>query len=436
MREPRGRRDWREHRRPTGRHSRNAVLPPRAAAPLIVAILVILACQSAPTDSVEPPADGTQLTSLEIVAPPTLLVHDVALLSAKVLNASGQQVFQSSVGWKSSDPSIVSVAASGATSGIVTAFRRGTVIITATSGNVGDTVTLKVGAQLRIQPDYLTDLPEGWPMAIGDVLQLTTVYADVNGNPIPDVPSVTWSSTNTAAVSVGPTGLVAAHQGNMRATVTVTSPDDTASVPIHVLDVLAGQPASVRLVHGIPGLGPVRFLLTQGSAVSLSYGESVELPILSGTLRVAPEGLPPVDPMIGGTGEFLGVVRPGDQLSLYAVGSPQAGYLQAAWPTTASVAADSGLVRLIQSSSVLVVSLRSHGEPATGLPELCYFDPSNVSQYFARAVGDFDIIGQEKYGQQQEVGRVVASAPGGHAVTMVLTGGGQQPLDVLTFLDR
>jgi hypothetical protein len=370
------------------------------------------------------------------VGPPTLLVHDVALLTAKVFNASGQQVFESLVGWKSSDPSIASVAASGATSGVVTASRRGTVTITATSENVRDTLTLKVGAQLRLQPDDLADLPDGWPMGIGDVLQLTAVYADVNGNPIPDVPLVTWSSTNTAAVSVGPTGLVAAHQADMRATVTVANPDDTIGVPIHVLDVLAGQPASVRLVHGIPGLGPVRFLLTQGSAVSLSYGESVELPILSGTLRVVPEGLPPVDPMIGGTGEFLGVVRPGDHLSLYAVGSPQAGYLPAVWPTTANVAADSGLVRLIQSSSVLVVSIRSDGQPTNGLPELCYFDPSNVSQYFSRAAGNFDIIGQDKYPQQQEVGRVVASAPGGHAVTMVLTGGGQQPLGVLTFLDR
>ncbi len=139
--------------------------------------------------------------------------------------------------------------------------------------------------------------------------------------------------------------------------------------------------------------------------------------------------------MIGGTGEFLRVVRPGDHLSLYAVGSPQAGYLQAVWPTTASVPSDSGLVRLIQSSSVLVVP-SDRGEPANGLPELCYFDPSNVSQYFARAAGDFDVIGQDKYGQNQEVGRVVASAPGGHAVTMVLTGGGQQPLGALTFLDR
>lgn len=121
------------------------------------------------------------------------------------------------------------------------------------------------------------------------VLQLT----DVNGNPIPDVPSVTWTSTNSAAVSVSPTGLVAAHQGNMQATVTVASPDDTLSVPIHVLDILAGQPASVRLVHGIPGLGPVRFLLTQGSAVSLSYGESVELPIVSGTCASRPMGCRP-----------------------------------------------------------------------------------------------------------------------------------------------
>jgi uncharacterized protein YjdB len=89
------------------------------------------------------------------------------LLTAQVFNASGQQVFESSVGWKSSDPSIAGVAASGATSGIVTALRRGTVTITATSGNVGDTAILKVGAQLRIQPD-LTDLPDGWILTFLD----------------------------------------------------------------------------------------------------------------------------------------------------------------------------------------------------------------------------------------------------------------------------
>jgi hypothetical protein len=274
-------------------------------------------------------------------------------------------------------------------------------------------------------------------MAIGDQLQLEAVHVDVDGQPIAENPSVTWSSTDAAGLSVSPAGLVAATRAHDRATVTATGPDDTVSVQIRVLNVLAGQPATVRIVHGIPGIGPVRFLVGQAAPLSLSYGQSVELPIVSGTLRVGTEGLPPGDPAFGDpSGQFVGVVRPGDRLSLYAAGNPQVAFLQPAWPPPASIPPGSALVRLIQSSPAMVVYLRAHGAPISGLPELCYFDPGVVSDYFVRAAGDFDIIGQAKYDQQQEIGRTSASVLGGQAVTMVLTGGGQQPLSVLTFTDR
>jgi hypothetical protein len=422
-------------RRLIGCRSGMAVPYPRGAATLIVAIYFIIACQNSPTESGEPP-DGTPVDSVRIVAPSMLLVHDVALLSAEVWKNS-QPVSESPVTWNSSDPSIASLTPSGATAAVVTAGRRGTVTITASSGGIDAEVTLRVTAELRIQPDYILDVPNGWPMVVGDQLQLETVHVDVDGQAIGEIPSVTWSSTNAAGVSVSPAGLLAATQANHRATVTATSPDDTVSFQVQVLDVVAGQPASVRIVHGVPGIGPIRFLVSQGAPLSLSFGQSVEPPIVSGTLRVATEGLPPGDPAFGDpSGEFVGVVRPGDHLSLYAAGNPQGAFLQPAWPTTASIPADSGLVRLIQSSPALVVYLRAHGAPISGLPELCYFDPGVVSDYFARAAGDFDIIAQAKYDEQNEIGRTTGSMLGGRAVTMVLTGGGEQPLSVLTFTDR
>jgi hypothetical protein len=404
----------------------------RAAATLIAAISTILACQNDPTD-IGPGA--TQVDSLRIVAPSTLLVHDIVLLSAKVW--SRQEGVESPIIWNSSDPSVATVKPSGETFAMVTAVRRGSVTITASAGGIVEEVALRVTAQLRIQPDHVRELPNGWPMAIGEQLQLEAAYTDVDGQPIEEVPSVTWTSTDAAVVSVSAAGLVAATQPNHVAIVTATSADDTVSVRIRVLDVLAGQPATLRIVHGIAGIGPVRFLVSQGNPLSLSYGESVELPVVSGALRVSTEGLPGGDPAFGDpSGQFVGVIRPGDHLSLYAAGNPEVAFLQPAWPPTAGIPPGSGLVRLVQSSPAMVVYLRELGAPISGLPELCYFDPGVVSDYFVRAAGDFDIIGQDKYEQQQEIGRAAVSAPSGHAVTMVLTGGGRQPFRILTFTDR
>jgi hypothetical protein len=215
-----------------------------------------------------------------------------------------------------------------------------------------------------------------------------------------------------------------------------SAPDAEVRVRVRVLNVVAGQPASLRIVHGIPGVDHIQFVVSQGSPVSLSFGESVELPILSGSLRVGTDGLPPSNPIFGEPSDgFLGVVRPGDHLSLYAVGSPQVGFLQAVWPTDAAVPPDSVMVRLIQSSPMQVVYVRDRGARRTDLPELCYFDPGNVSGYYTRPP-DFDIIGQNKYDDLQEVGRAAMTVPGGHAVTMVVTGGWGQPVRLLSYADR
>jgi len=422
--------------RPSTRFSCTRLLGSRnIALALVGAGYLMVACQS-PTDS-GGPAGGSEVDSVRIAAPSTLLVHDLTLLSVKAWK-NQQQVAAAPVTWLSSNPAVASVRPSGTSSALLTAGQRGTVTITASSHGIAGQVTLRVTAQLRLEPDYILDAPDGWLMAVGEQLQLEARYVDVYNHALEEIPAVTWSSTNAAGVSVTQAGLVAATQALRSATITAAAVDDTTGLLIRVEDIIAGQPATLRLVHGIPGLGPIRFLISQGATQSLSYGESAELPILSGTLRVGTEGVPETHPEFGTPNrEFAGVVRPGDRLTLYAAGNPEAAFIQPAWPSPEGISPDSGLVRMVQSSPAMVVYLRGQGAPIDGLPELCYFDPGLVSDYFARAAGDFDVIAQGKYDRpEEEIGRTSASVAGGHAVTLLLTGGGQQPLRVLTFDDR
>lgn len=399
------------------------------------AIILALACQGGQTGPVGPGSDDpNQLDSLTITTAPKLAVHENTILRAKAWKGR-LEVPDSTTVWRSLDPQIATVT----TSGVANTWQTGTARITATSGNVADTVSLTVYPMLRIISDLFVDLVNGLPMAVEDHIQLAVLAVDIDGQPLPNVqPSVTWTSSDPGAVSVDGSGAVTTHRPAGRVIVQATSPDDAVAIEIKVLDVPAGQPATVRLVHGIAGLGTVTFHMSQGGDVSLTYGQSVEVPIVSGTFQVSTGGLPPprgnvyADP----SGDFLGVVNPNDHLSLYAVGSnTQGGYLAPAWPTTDPVPSDSILVRLVQSSPAMVVYLRPPGAPRTGLPEFCYFDPATVAPYLEMPAADFDIIGQDKYGQQEEIGRTTASAAGGHAVTMVLTGGAGQPLGVMTFVD-
>jgi Bacterial Ig-like domain (group 2) len=409
-------------------------LPPRSRFRAVAFLLALLvACNDQPTDSGGPPDESPDdITRLEIEAPPSMQVHDVTLFAAKVYSRAGQRVFPTTIAWTSSDPSVAAVGPTG----VVTTSRRGSVTVIASVDNVSDTVTLQVTAELRLQPDYLIDLPDGWPMAIGDHLQLSAAYVDVNGVPIAETPSVTWSSNNPDAVSVTPTGAVEAILAGPGAILKGTAPDAELRVSVHVLNFPAGQPATLRIVHGIPGVPRIDFAISQGPPVSLAFGESVELPIQSGGLRVEPSGLPPSNAIFGTPSDhFIGVVRPGDHLALYAAGSPQVGFFQAVWPTDLPIPSDSVLVRLIQSSPMQVVYIRNRGARRTDLPELCYFDPGNVTGYYQRPA-DFDIIGQNKYDQMEEVGRAAMTVPGGHAVTMVVTGGWGLPVRVLSYTDR
>jgi len=405
---------------------------------IIVAAVALSSCNS-PTDSRgrEPNEPPTAPITLEISAPESLVVHGWELVNVTAKNQRGEVVRLSAPArWWSSDSSVASVSDSG----VVYATQRGTAMIYVNAGGATATVSLRVVALVRLTAEPFLGRVTYWPMAIGDTLRFRATMLDVNGVPIGEFPSATWMSGNPDAVSVSDAGEAVARQPNTVATITASTADGPATADIHVTDGFPGVLATVRFAHAALGVGPVtfRFLSNLGAPITLSFGESIERQIPAGEFLVQTSGLPSGDPTYyayWSRAEEL--LRPGDHLSLYVVGDATQAFLTPAWDNTpsGSVPSDSGLVRLVQGWSPFgVVYLRATGAPISGLPELCYFDPAEVSEYFRLGAGPFDLILQTKYGPKAAA-RIAAEAQAGHAVTLVLIGNDAKTAGVLAFRD-
>jgi hypothetical protein len=197
---------------------------------------------------------------------------------------------------------------------------------------------------------------------------------------------------------------------------------------LEVSDVVAGLPATVRFTHAASGVGAVTFVPNKGDPVTLAFGESLERELPSGVFYVDTEGLP--EPFTYARG-YAGLVRAGDHLSLYAVvGDPAGAAVVAAWTRPVDVPSDSIRVRVVQSSAFGVVDLVGPGATLNIRPTLCYFDPMNLTDYYQRAAGDFDILLQRKYGTAGQT-RLRASVPPGRSATIVITGDADPGLLIL-----
>ena len=171
-------------------------------------------------------------------------------LAAAPRDKAGRPLSGRSIGWTSSNDSIVTVNDDG----LVTAAANGTATITATSEGASGTATVTVAqtpASLTLAPtaDTLTSL--------GQTVQLAVSAQDSGGHPIAG-PQVTWTSSNPAAATVSATGLVTAA-GNDTATITATAGGHSAAATIAVRQVVASvsitPPAATLTATG----GTVRF---------------------------------------------------------------------------------------------------------------------------------------------------------------------------------
>lgn len=407
-----------------------------ARSALALAVVLVLATCSNPTEpppggDPPPPPPGSgplpPMTQLELTLSDSVMVHGYVWLRATGRAANGAVVSPPHAFlYSTSDETIATISSEG----VVFGRNRGTVTITASSGSVQASLTFTVRGRVVVTHARGLAL-SSYLIGVGDTLPLTASFVDIDGLPIEgEVGVATWSSSDPDAVSVDQDGRVIAHQPQQAVLVTATTAEEgSAATTVAVDATQAGLPATVRFAHASPDRGPVTFRHSRGDPVTLSAGQSVDLAVGSGffyvTVDVAP-GQTPIDP-------WTTMIPPDAKLSLFAVGRTNL-YLSPMWGPS-EVVADSGMVRLVQGSTYLVVYLRSSGAPVDGLPEQCYFDPSFYTHYYVRPPGPFDILLQAKYQAGDSV-RMQANAPAGQPVTLVLTGYSAETAGYMTFPDN
>jgi uncharacterized protein YjdB len=364
------------------------------------------------------------VASLEIEAPPSLLVNESASLAATARNADGVEVPTPQLLWTSSDEAIARV--DFGRDPVVTALRRGTATITVGDGSVEATASLSVRARVVIG---LSDFSPGYSpseIALGDDLRYAAFFVDVDGAAIDETPSVTWASFNPHVASVSSTGRVIGLQTGAT-TITARNSDDVGTMEVRVTNVVAGLPAQLRLAHTAVGSGPLTFVTSQGASVTLTLGESVDLPIRSGTFHVQLNGSPSEFNIMNSW-----LVRGGDRLELFGTSWGLTGW----WINQTSVPADSGLVRFFQGTGgwAPVVYLAAPGAPESASRLInCYFDPLDGTDYVLVPAGQLDVIIGNK--ARLEIGRVGITVTPGRAVTYVIAGETPQAIRLMAFTD-
>ena len=373
-----------------------------------------------------------QIASLTLDVPALLPVQGTALIGVTGKDAQGRVVaLPAQPVFSSSDASLMEVTPAG----VVKGLRRGRATITVSSGTLSTTMTIGIVARLDIAPAYVPPWGNRLRMVIEDRLQLGLLVTDVNGVPLDDILPVDWSSSNPLTASVSSDGLVVTHAPGL-VTITGLTDDGAVSRTIEVWGEQAGFPATVRYAHAIKGHGPITFRPSKGDPVTLSYGESVELSILSGSLIIETSGFPQGLPDNESFKAYGALLRSGNRLSLFAVGGPAQGLLVPVWDVPhRPVAPDSGLFRLVQGwNPFLVAYLVDTGQPPTGLPAHCYFDPTLITDYFVRPAGGFDVVLLTKYGAPTQ-NRLSTQMEGGRSITAVIAGDTPGAMELLLFPD-
>src|SRR5207253_2619736 len=155
-------------------------------------------------------------------------------LTATPKDANGKPLTGRTVAWTSANGAVATVS----TSGLVTGAATGTTTITATSEGQSGTASVAVSNAPVASVDVS---PAAASLQVSQTLQLTATPKDANGGPLSGR-AVTWASSNTAAATVGGSGLVTAV-GAGAATITATSEGQSGAPSITVTHVPGGSGA-------------------------------------------------------------------------------------------------------------------------------------------------------------------------------------------------
>ncbi|MEX2157052.1 MAG: Ig-like domain-containing protein [Gemmatimonadales bacterium] len=158
---------------------------------------------------------------------------DTIILSATVRDARGRLIRYPSLTWSSSAPTVATVAPYDPGDGrvglaAVTGVSQGSATITATTGTASGTASVTVTAAVPVAS--VTVAPGSASVLLRYTRQLSATVRDANGRILLGRP-ITWTSDNTAAVTVSVSGLVTAV-GAGTAAVIATSEEvsDTAAI--------------------------------------------------------------------------------------------------------------------------------------------------------------------------------------------------------------
>jgi trimeric autotransporter adhesin len=155
----------------------------------------------------------------------SLLVGQVAQLTAEPLDASGRLLANRQVTWTSSDVAIATVTESG----LVTALSPGGAIITATAEGRSAIASITVAA-IPIASVVVT--PAVNDLFLGQTTQLTAEARDASDRPLPDR-VIVWATSRPLVATVTSEGLVTAISSGT-ATITATSEGRSATATVNV----------------------------------------------------------------------------------------------------------------------------------------------------------------------------------------------------------
>lgn len=194
-------------------------------------------------------------------------------LNVTVKDKNNQPVPGATVSWSSSNSSVASVSADG----LVTARDNGNATIRAASGGASDTVEITVAQETH--EINITPLSATLP-ALEDTIQLSATVRDEKNQPIPSA-TVSWSSSNSAVVSVSPRGLVTAR-GNGKVTITAKSGAKSSTAEITVVQ--------LATTIEITPAGRLRIVAGQSQQLSATVRDPNNNPIADAEVRWESQG--------------------------------------------------------------------------------------------------------------------------------------------------
>jgi uncharacterized protein YjdB/alpha-tubulin suppressor-like RCC1 family protein len=330
------------------------------------------------------PSDGPPAVSLVLVSPGTaaLLVGATEQLTVTITDVYAKPLTGRPVVWRSSDNAKATVSSSG----LVTAVSPGPVSITATSeGKTG-------AASLTVNPlpvATVAVLPAAATLGLGTSSQLSATPKDSTGQPLTGR-TVTWSSDNTAAVTVSPAGLLSAvGLGTAIITATSEGKSGTSSItvnPIPVASVTVSPSgatvavaatttltATTKDANGAVLPGRVVFWSTADSGKATVNGNGVVTGVSKGSVIITAtsegQSATATITIVPGAPAFVTVtpspmsVAAGDTSRLVAVVQDASGDTLAAavtWnsvhPTTASVSSSGLVTGILEGTAVITAT--------------------------------------------------------------------------------